>query len=296
MKSLSPELQAHLDSGATTLCTCWKLTRRDGLVLGFTDHDRALSFDGVAFEAVSGMTATAMETTAGLSVDNLDVLGALTSGRLSEADLAAGLFDDAEVEIWRVNWQAPAQRVLLRKGHLGEVSRGRGEFRAEVRGLAHRLNQPVGRIYQYTCDAEIGDVRCGVDLTAPAFRGTGTVTALRDARILEAAGLDGYAAGWFTAGLLTVSDGPNAGLALEVRRHWREDAATLLEVWQALPAGLDPGTGVTVSAGCDKSFATCKAKFANHLNFRGFHLMPGNDFVTSYPRRGEGHGGGALRS
>lgn len=295
MKSLSPEFQAHLESGATTLCTCWKLERRDGAVLGFTDHDAPLTFGGDTYEAVSGMSATAIETSAGLAVDNLDVLGALTSDRLSEDDLAAGLFDDAAVEIWRVNWADTAQRVLLRKGNLGEVARGRSAFRAEVRGLAHRLNQPVGRIYQYTCDAEVGDARCGVALAAPAYTGAGTVTAVRGPRIVEASGLEGFASDWFARGLMQVTGGANQGLAFELRGHIRESATAVLEIWQPAPHAFGVGDTFTVSAGCDKSFATCKAKFANHLNYRGFHLMPGNDFVTRYPRRGGGHTGGALQ-
>ncbi len=150
MKLLSAELQAHLDSGATTLCWCWRLTRRDGIVLGFTDHDRDLVFDGTTFEAAAGFTATEIKEAVGLGVDNLEVEGALQSGRLDEAQLAAGLFDDARIEIFRVNWNATSQRVLMRIGSLGEVSAAASAFTAEVRGLAHYLGQPKGRLFQFT--------------------------------------------------------------------------------------------------------------------------------------------------
>jgi uncharacterized phage protein (TIGR02218 family) len=90
VKQLSEDLQAHLDSGATTLCWCWRLTRRDETRLGFTDHDRDLTFDGTTFEAAAGFTASEMRDSVGLSVDNLEVSSALSSDRLSEADLAAG--------------------------------------------------------------------------------------------------------------------------------------------------------------------------------------------------------------
>jgi hypothetical protein len=66
MKTLSPALQAHLDTGATTLCWCWRLTRRDGVKLGFTDHDRDLVFDGTTFEAAAGFTATEIKDAVGL--------------------------------------------------------------------------------------------------------------------------------------------------------------------------------------------------------------------------------------
>lgn len=295
MKSLSPELQAHLDSGTTTLCHCWKLTRNDMVVFGFTDHDQDVTFAGVTFEAVSGMSASAIESSSGLAVDNLDVAGVLTSDALSEQDLTAGRFDDADVEIWRVNWADTGQRVLLRKGNLGEVARGRSAFRAEIRGLAHKLNQPVGRIYQFTCDARVGDARCTVNLATSAYRGTGTIVDVTDNRLLRASGLTGFASDWFARGLLTFSTGANAALPLEVRGHFRDGDDTTLELWQGAPDAIQAGDQFTVTAGCDKTFTTCRTKFANGVNFRGFPLMPGNDFVTSYARRGDGHTGGSLQ-
>ncbi len=105
MKIIDIELQSHLESGATTLCWCWRLTQRDGAKLGFTDHDRDLEFDGTIFEASSGFSASEIREQVGLSVDNLEVTGALISDRLSEIALSAGDFDDARIEIFRVNWQ-----------------------------------------------------------------------------------------------------------------------------------------------------------------------------------------------
>ena len=130
MKALPAGLQAHLDSGATTLAWCWRLTRRDGRKLGFTDHDVPLAFDGTVFEAASGFTASELKDGVGLSVDNLDVSSALRSDSLNEADLAAGRFDDARVEIFRVNWRDVTQRVLMRSGSIGDVKRAGAAFTA----------------------------------------------------------------------------------------------------------------------------------------------------------------------
>lgn len=142
MKSIPPLLQARLDSGATTLCWCWRLTTRTGQSHGFTDHDRPLVFDGTTFEASAGFTASEIRDSLGLGVDDLEVESALSSAHLSEAALAAGDFDNAAIEIFRVDWTDPALRVLMRSGSLGEVRRGTRAFTAEVRGLAHVLQQP----------------------------------------------------------------------------------------------------------------------------------------------------------
>ena len=286
MKTLVPALQTHLDTGATTLAWCWRVTRRDGVRLGFTDHDRDVAFDGTAFEAASGFTASEIKDSLGLAVDNLDVQSALSSDTISEDDLAQGLYDDADVEIWRVNWVDPGQRVLMRKGSLGEVRRSGAAFTAEVRGLAHYLNQPKGRLYQYGCDADLGDSRCGVDLANPLLRSAGIVMTATSARAFAASGLSAFADDWFTRGLVTFTSGPNLGRAMEVRTHALAGASASLTLWQALAHSPVAGDTFTITAGCDKQYATCRDRFSNASRFRGFPHMPGNDFVTRVARPG----------
>ncbi len=284
MKILTPAFAAHLASGATTLCWCWRLTRRDGTKLGFTDHDRPLTFDATTFEAASGFTASEIKDTIGLSVDNLEVTSAITSDALAEADLASGLYDDAAVEIFRVNWADASQRVLMRSGSLGEVRRSGIAFSAEVRGLAHYLQQPKGRLYQYTCDADLGDARCTIDRTAPAFRGLGVVAAVASARTFTATGLTAYASDWFTRGLLTFTSGAADAQSIEVKAHTVSSYNVVtIELWSPARLPLTAGQTFTITAGCDKHLTTCTAKFANAVNFRGFPHMPGNDFMVSGP-------------
>ena len=284
MKTLSPAFAAHLASGATTLCWCWRLTRRDGAKLGFTDHDRPLTFDATTFEAASGFSASEIKDTIGLSVDNLEVTSAITSDALAEADLASGLYDDAAVEIFRVNWSDTNQRVLMRSGSLGEVRRSGIAFSAEVRGLAHYLQQPKGRLYQYTCDADLGDSRCTIDRTAPVYRGLGTVLAVASTRSFTATGLTAYASGWFTRGLLTFTSGAAAAQSIEVKSHTLSPSNVVtIELWSPARLPLSTGQTFTITAGCDKHLTTCTSKFANAVNFRGFPHMPGNDFMVSGP-------------
>jgi uncharacterized phage protein (TIGR02218 family) len=289
MKTLPSGLQDHLDGGATTLCWCWQLTRRDGAVQGFTDHDRALTFDGVTYDAVSGFSASEIESGLGLAVDNLTLAGALSSATLNEADLAAGLYDDAAIQIWRVNWADSAQRVLMRVGTLGEVTRSGSAFQAEIRGLAQALNQPVGRVFGHLCDADLGDGRCGVTLD-PAG---GAVAVVYDGRRFSAGGLGGFSGGWFSGGKLIFTGGANAGRAMEVKRHAVSGAIVTIELWQAMSEAFATGDGFTVTPGCDKQFATCKNKFSNAVNFRGFPHMPGNDAALAVPAAGQPMDGGS---
>lgn len=297
MKPLSPGFAAHVAGQATTLATLWKLTRADGAVMGFTDHDRTLVVAGIAYEAASGLAASEDVASSGLSVGGLEIDGALSSAAITEADIAAGLYDGAAIEVWLVNWQDVAERLHLRTGTLGEVSDRDGAFRADVRSLASRLDEPRGRIYQHRCDADLGDARCGVDLNDPDLKGTGTVIAASAGRFLTVSGLAAYVAGHFDKGRLAFTSGANRGRAMEVKYHGVEGTAVTVELWQAMSRPVTVGDGFTVTAGCDKLFATCRDRFQNEANFRGFPHVPGHDFVVSHPARSrQENDGGAVVS
>ncbi len=291
MRAIDPDLQDHLNAGATTLATCWRITRTDGFVLGFTDHDRVLSFDETIFSPESGASGSAFASSADLAIDNSDIEGALDDAALSGVDLAAGRYDGAEVEIFRVNWAAPAQRVLLKKGVIGEITRAGDAFKAELRGLSSALDQPVGRVFQRLCDVNVGSAKCGVDLDDPAFIATGAVTALRDDQSFIGSGFSGYDDNWFAHGLLRWDTGANAGGRAHIKS---QTVAGAVALWLPAGAGVSIGDAFTATAGCDKRFSTCRDKFSNGVNFRGFHLMPGNDFAVSYPLRSEKNDGGKL--
>jgi uncharacterized phage protein (TIGR02218 family) len=291
MRPLSGALQAHLDGRVTTLCRCFRLERTDGMVLGFTDHDRPIVFDGTAFEPVDGLDASEDVQASGFAVGGLEVTGALRSDRLDAADLAAGLYGDATVTVHLVNWSTPSERHLLRVGRIGEVTREDGAFRAEIRGLAARLDEAKGRTFRPTCDADVGDARCAVDLSEPAFRGAGTVIAVADHRQFRASGLAAFAKGWFDRGRLEWTSGANAGRDVEVRAHRKAGSSAAIELWQAMPSAIVPGDAFVVTAGCDKRFATCRQKFGNGDNFRGFPHMPGNDFALNIARKGDENNG-----
>ena len=289
MRNIDPELKTHLESGTTTLCTCWRLTRRDGFVLGFTDHDRALDFDGTVFSPETGATGSALSSSADLSVDNAELEGALTDDLLAASDLAAGRYDGARVEIFKVNWAAPDQRVLVKVASIGEVTASGHGYRAELRGITHQLDQTIGRVYQRLCDVNMGSAPCGVNLDDPAFKTAGTVTAIRDDQSFIGSGFETFEADWFSHGLLTWTSGANMGVSSHIKV---QGAGGSIALW--LPAGsaVDIGDHYTATAGCDKRIETCRDKYSNVKNFRGFHLMPGNDFAVSYPLRSEDNDGG----
>ncbi len=295
MREVPSALQAMLDEGATTLCHGWRITRSDGLVQGFTDHDRDLVVAGVTFIAASGITGSESALAQGLGVTGTELHGALSDASLSEADLASGVYDGAGVDHLLIDWSAPENHLLLRHGTIGEVRREGGAFAAELRSPSDALNQTRGRVFGALCDADLGDARCGVNLSAPAFSGAGVVSLVDGALRLVVLGLGEFAAGSFTDGRLTFTSGANTGFATEVKAHSTDASGVVLQLWQRPVHAVVSGDGFSISAGCDKRFATCRERFANALNFRGFPQMPGNDFVIAFAVPGEGgHDGSVL--
>lgn len=295
MRDLPPSLAAHLAQGATTLCHCWSLTRRDGAALGFTDHDRDLTIAGLTYAARSGLEAAEATAELGFAVGGGEVAGALTALGIADADVAGGLYDAASVETWLVDWAAPETRLLLDIGTIGEVRRAGTAFVAELRGLMDRLDAERGRTFRATCGADLGDARCRVDLADPRYRASGTVLAQIRPGAYAVAVAGDLAGGRFAGGRLLWTGGANAGLAADIRALDRDGAGARLDLWQEPPRPVNAGDGVDLTVGCDKRLATCRDAFANVLNFQGFPHMPGNDFVLRRaPGSGPGLDGGSL--
>lgn len=294
MRNIPSGLAAHLADGVTTLCHCWKLIRRDGVTFGFTDHDRDLSFGGITFVAHSGLEAAEATAELGFAVGGGEVSGALVSAGLTEDDISSGLYDDASVETWLVNWENVSDRLLLDVGSIGEIRRADGTFVAEVRGLMHRFDEERGRLFRATCSADLGDAKCSVTVSSSKYTGNGTVTRTDGALVIAASGI-GFADGWCTGGRLTWTSGANGGIAVEVKVHRAVSGTDEFDLWQRAPQAIAIGDKFRVAAGCDKVHATCRDKFKNAVNFRGFPHMPGNDFIIRMPRQGEpGLDGGSF--
>lgn len=295
MHTVPLALAAHLAEPATTLCRAWRLTRRDGRTLGFTDHDCDFAFDGTVFAAATGLDAAEATAELGFAVGGGEVSGALQSAGLTEPDIAAGLYDDAAVEVWLVNWADVSQRLVLDRASIGEIRREDSAFVAELRGPMHRLDEERGLLYRRTCSADLGDTRCRVDLTSRLFGADGAVTATDGALTVATDGLGGFPADWFTTGRLVWTSGANAGGAVEIKAHRLRDGTAQIDLWARAPRPISIGDGFRLTAGCDKRLATCRDKFANVPNHRGFPHMPGNDFVLSVAASGRGRfDGGSL--
>lgn len=172
MKNVSVALASHLAGTVTSVATCWLVTLDSGTVLGFTDHDEDIVIDGLRYESSPNYSATDIQSTAALSVDNLELSGMQGQPSITEEDVLAGLWDNAKVEIFQVNYEDLSQgRLLQRSGTLGEVTLERGAFKAELRGMMQAYTTAIVELCSPSCRAELGDNRCKVDMTSRTYTG-----------------------------------------------------------------------------------------------------------------------------
>lgn len=258
----------------TTIALCWRVERRDGVTIGLTAHDRDLAVDGLVYRAAPGMTPSAISRTADLDADTMDVTGALTSSAIAEQDLLAGRWDGARVVLFATDWSAPESAIALGEGTIGAIETADGVLTAELRGVAAALDAPVVEETSAECRAELGDARCRVAMAGRR----------RFARVVAMAGAEltldqpEPAANCYGGGRLRWFGGANSGLEDAVARS--EGTGVTL---RRPPRFAAEGALVELVEGCDKSLATCAARFGNAVNFRGEPYLPGIDLLTRYP-------------
>ena len=291
MKSIPAALQAHYDSGGSSVAHAIVIERTDGELFGFTSHDLPFVLDVTAwglassalvFDAKQGLTASNIVSTSGFAVDNLE-LTTLDDGSLFQREeVVAGVWRNARFRIFRYRWDVAAPTISndvepLMRGWLGEITLGSATLTVELRGLKQKLQQSLGMVSQKTCRSRLGAMglaqcnRSLADLTHAV-----TVMAVIDKRTFRVSG--GLPEDYLGEGLLTWSTGANAGLTQKVRSHTAAGVVTLV-LPMVLPIAV--GDQLTAVAGCRKRLTEdCRGKFGNAINFQGEPHRPNPDEIT----------------
>lgn len=265
--------RTFFDRELDTAATFWRIFRRDGVTLGFTSHDRDLTFGGVRHRAAPGMVPAAIRLTSDLSEENAGVEGALSHDAISESDLAAGLFDQAGIEVGIVDWETREDRILY-SGNLGRIEDDRTGFSGELRSAKAVLQQDLVPRTSPTCRAAFCGRGCG--LSAPRF--TSRIVVAEVDADLNRVRIEGVSSDDYLDGQVRFLDGPQTGIAFAIvgaDGEW-------LALDRPLHEGLVAGTPAELREGCDHTLSTCSTRFENAVNFRGEPFLPGNDLLARY--------------
>jgi uncharacterized phage protein (TIGR02218 family) len=252
----------------TNFATCFKVTRRDGLTIGFTDSDDTIVIDEIVYHAQSGMRRSAMEASHDVTVDNLEIEGMLSHHLISHEDIMSGKYDHATISIFLAdldNIRGP--KTQLRTGWIGSIRTLGSTFVAHIHGMLEAFNQTIGQVYSPMCRATLGDSQCGVNLDLYAHKGT--VKRFKGGQLVS----DGIspppkANGDFLGGIIKFTSGKTLGNSYEIYRHYGK---TII-IEPDIPVNV--GDTFMLFPGCDKGLGTCIGKFCNAINFRGEPFVP----------------------
>lgn len=286
MRNINPEMLDSLSRVNTSIATCVKLTRTDGVIVGYTTHDRPLTFDGTTYDPDNGIIPTKFEEVLGADPDDMDLVGAFEDDQMKD-DVISGKYDNAELIIYKVDWMRisdPRRRIIRHKGNLGTYTRRENRFTIQYRGITDKLNRKKGRSYDKLCPFRLFDGNCRVNRDAHSFTARvsnpqGKSTFLMNIddpdgvlperyQSLASRGLDGY----FTQGTLIFTSGRNAG----VKRDIKKGTQNVIELFEEAPFDVEHNDQVILRAGCRKTFETCARKFSNQERFGGFNAIPGD--------------------
>lgn len=284
MKQIPIALQDHYNSYATTWCYLMRIAcigKYSNVVKGFTSLDESLVYnDGqgdVLYKCDNGFMPAKFQQTADFSVDNTEVTGWVTDEEITMQDIMAGMFDFAEVTIYRVDYTDLSKgHDIVAFGTLGETQFTEDRWRCEFRSLTQQARQPYGDVYSLTCRAQYGDDKCKM----PFVWYEGTIDSIgEDAHLIFVATELTQAANYFAPGVVEFLSGNNAGMDMDVDSFY---SGGIVQLSLQLPLPLKVGDKFRIRIDCDKEFPTCKSR-NNQIQFRGEHLTPVADTGLSVP-------------
>lgn len=242
MMPIPSALQAHLDSGATTMTLLMRVDPQDAAFSSFgcTLLDQDITYDDgeseLVYRAPIGMIPAEMVSVADMGVNNSEVQHLIPEGDLDidEQALNAGAYDFAWFTLYWVNYEDLSMgHVVLDHGQLGQVRVQNGiTFWTELTSLSKLLKTPIVEKDSITCRAIFGSqpigtgggvveqrFPCGKDAES-LFDGPHTVTEVgfESSRTFTASTIS-EPENTYVPGMLVWLTGANAGRTHEVEEQ-----------------------------------------------------------------------------
>lgn len=270
MKKISDQLKKSISAEVSYLAVCYTLELVDGTVLGFTDHPEDLNIDNITYKTNAGFESSAIESTASLSVDNLEVSGFLNSHSIRRRDILLGRYDYAKVDIFVVDYtKTSSGKINLKSGYFGEIILSDNQFCVEIRGMSDMLsNKSICQLYSPTCRAEFGGDECKIDKRQYSYKGKITKILARTIFISKNLNISDYL---YCKGEIQFLTGRNANITRSIREAKKDTLTCSTE----FPMPISIGDKFVIFIGCDKKISTCCKKYNNVINFRGEPHLPG---------------------
>ncbi len=266
------------------LAKCWKITLTNGDVIRFTSASITLTLaDGEDYSPVAGTSPSAHRRESALGAHDLEFSGVVNSSRISIDALKAGLYNDAEVRQYKVDWRYPwAGNIAESTFWIDYVTFDGERWNAQLRGRSRWYEPKIGDKYARDCQHTLGDSKCQVDLPSNTVSGVVVLGMLDGEKRRFIRATTGTLSGsfiddWFNWGFVTFTSGANDGIRRDVKDY--TSATRDVELMKPFPFEIAAGDQFSITAGCNGLKTTCISKFGNLDNWGGYEFMPGTDAV-----------------
>ena len=241
MKTLDPQFQAALASEVSAIAWCWLIETKQGGAFGFTSFDVMFRIYGVEYQPFTGFTPTSDSNSEGLKNNNSqDLLGLFSSEQISASDILSGKFDGARVTCFQVDvtnlppnlTDEPHKFLTIYKRYIKSFITSDIGFTIQLRDDDWRLEASLGKITSKFCGYDLGEPRCGVDLSLYTF--TAQISNIINRYQFT---IDGsFVENQFNRGKITFNTGNNAGITKDLASF---DSANQVTLWQPLPYSIN---------------------------------------------------------
>ncbi|SEG56470.1 phage conserved hypothetical protein BR0599 [Bryocella elongata] len=247
-----------------------------GLTLRYTDWRRPIVVAGNTYSPTPRIVRGNIRVERGTSVSTQDL-------ELQEANgstvglVAQGFFRRAIFTHQRIfaadstlQWTSPIVRFF---GRVNESNVTASGAKFTVKSMLDDLDRDYPfDVIEADCNAVVFDVRCGVNPAAYTFTGAAGAGSTKNKLITGLSNADDY----FTQGVLSFTSGAMSGAHYLVKSY----AGGVIVPSPPFLAAPATGDAFSVSAGCDKTQATCTSKFGYDSSsgtapfFRGKPYVP----------------------
>ncbi|KAF0183865.1 MAG: hypothetical protein FD163_2059 [Hyphomonadaceae bacterium] len=282
MRILAPQFAEKLRGSVNTLCRAWTFTRKDGTILNLIEHDEDITIDGTLFVKANAVAIGQVESAFSLSPDSASIEGIYDANGQSETSFVLGNWNNAQAELFIVDWQSPQYFIQIWSGYVNSIKRTNIGFELDLVGSEHQLNNQIGRSFSRRCDAKLGDGRCGVNFNLAGRKFTSAISGIINSYNIKVSSFAASDDAPFIGGFIEFKSGILIGQKYQIKNLVR---STLVEFELASELPVLPSNGdvIDIFIGCDKSFEVCKVLFNNIQNFRGCPHMPGESVVFAGP-------------
>lgn len=282
MKEVTDVLERHLNTSKTfRTCDLYEFNLKSGINYYYADTDQTIVYAGKTYRHDGPIvTRTQIKTSSHVSVDKLTVTihcadGDTMGGVPIMAVAHNGGFDGATVQLTRAFFDDTGLVIgvlHLFKGYAEVKSGGGLTLQLEVKSVVQKLNTEwPNRRYYPQCPYTLYSKECGVNIQGCRKRVRVTGVPEHNAVTFNVSHDEGF----YTSGGIDWISGPLVGQTTQVMK----DDGTHIHFITQTEAQPKIGDEAYIYPGCDKTPATCKAKFNNFSRNRATPFVPLKDSV-----------------